>query len=81
MPINIRDFCRKNIKPFVKNWRGLYSGRRGAASILSQLTGSPIAASQLLRHSNISTTMTDYIKTDRSTLASGLKLLEDKLAE
>jgi hypothetical protein len=62
-------------------WFGLYAGRRGAASILTQLTGDLIASSLLLRHSNISTTMTRYIKADRRQLVSGMKLLEEKLGQ
>jgi integrase len=82
MPMNIREFCRKKIKPVVgKKWKGLYSGRRGAASILTQLTGNPIAASQALGHINMTVTMKNYIKSDRRELASGMKLLEEKLAK
>ena len=36
---------------------------------------------QLLWHSNISTTMTRYIKTDRSELANGMMLLKEKAAK
>ena len=53
-------------------WRG--------QQILTQLTGNPIAASQLLRHKNISVTMTAYIKADRTALATGMKMLETKLS-
>jgi integrase len=84
-PFSIKVFVKKQIIPALKKkevaWHGLYAGRRGAASILTQLTGSPISASQLLRHSNISTTMTRYIKTDRSELAKGMLLLEEKAAK
>jgi hypothetical protein len=80
--MNIRDFTRKRIKHVVgQRWLGLYAGRRGAASILTQLTGSPIAASQLLRHSNSGVTWKHYIKSDRTELASGMKLLETKLGQ
>ncbi len=84
-PFSIKVFVKKQIIPTLKKkevaWHGLYAGRRGAASILTQLTGSPISASQLLRHSNISTTMTRYIKAERSELVKGMLLLEEKLAE
>lgn len=58
-----------------------YAFRRGAASIPTQLTGNPIAASQLLRHKNISVTMTPYIKADRTALTNGMKLLEESLSK
>lgn len=81
-PMNIRDFTRKRVKPVVgQRWLGLYAGRRGAASILTQLTGSPIAASQLLRHSNSNVTWKHYIKSDRSELATAMSLLETKLGQ
>jgi integrase len=84
-PFSIKVFVKKQIIPTLKKkevaWHGLYAGRRGAASILTQLTGSPISASQLLRHSNISTTMTRYIKADRSELAKGMLLLEEKVSK
>lgn len=57
-PINIRDYVVSVLRPAIgAGWKSLYAFRRGAASILTQLTGNPIAASQLLRHKNISVTM------------------------
>jgi integrase len=57
-------------------WKGLCAGRRTAATVLTQLTGNPIAASQLLRHRNMSVTMTAYVKADRKALTEGLRLME-----
>lgn len=80
-PINIRDYVVGVLRPACgKKWKSLYAFRRGAASILTQLTGNPIAASQLLRHKNISVTMTAYIKADRTALTTGMKMLESKLS-
>jgi len=80
-PLNVRDYVRGVLRPACgKKWKSLYAFRRGAASILTQLTGNPIAASQLLRHKNISVTMTAYIKADRTALADGMKMLESKLS-
>jgi integrase len=82
-PMNIREFCRRRIRPKLqaKNvpWKGLYAGRRTAATVLTQLTGNPIAASQLLRHRNMGVTMSAYIKSDRMALVGGLKMLETKI--
>jgi integrase len=81
-PINVRDYVRGVLRPACgKKWKSLYAFRRGAASILTQLTGNPIAASQLLRHKNISVTMTAYIKADRTALTNGMKLLEESLSK
>lgn len=81
-PINLRDYVVAVLRPAIgkKHWKSLYAFRRGAASILTQLTGNPIAASQLLRHKNISVTMTAYIKADRTALNDGLKMLEAKVS-
>ncbi len=57
-------------------WKTLYAGRRGAATILTQLTGNPLAAAQLLGHRDTAVTMTAYIKHDRRVLIEGMKLLE-----
>jgi integrase len=84
VPVNLKVFVRDRIIKVLQKadvpWFGLYAGRRGAASILTDLTGDPIASSLLLRHSNISTTMTRYIKADRRRLVSGMKMLEEKIA-
>ncbi len=81
-PIDIQDFVQKRIRPILAAkgipWRTLYGGRRGCATILTQLTGNPIAASQVLRHRNIAVTMQAYIKNDRRAMVEGLKLLEEK---
>jgi integrase len=80
--MDIRDFCRTKIKPIIgAKWKGLYSGRRGAASILTKLTGNPMAASLALGHTDMSVTMKNYIKLDRRELASGMKLLEQELSK
>jgi integrase len=85
VPFSIKVFVKKIIIPACKKadvpWFGLYAGRRGAASILTQLTGNPIASSLLLRHKDISVTMRNYIKADQSQLVSGMKMLEAKVAE
>jgi integrase len=78
-PISIRDYVAKVLRPAIGDgWKSLYAFRRGAASILTQLTGSPIAAAQLLRHKNFIVTMQAYIKADRTALVDGSKLVETK---
>jgi hypothetical protein len=37
-------------------WKGLYAGRGGAGTILVDLTGSLVAAQELLRHKSLTTT-------------------------
>lgn len=56
-----------------------YCGRRGAATMLTQLMGNPLASAQLLGHADTSITMEAYIKHDRTALISGMKKLNKKL--
>lgn len=59
-------------------WKTLYAGRRGAATILTQLTGDALAAKELLRHKTIAVTQAKYVKTIPEALLRGMKLLEEK---
>jgi integrase len=81
-PINIRDYVVLVLRPAVgkKAWKGLYAFRRGAGTILTELTGNPIAAQQALCHLDLSTTMRHYIKTKRTALAEGIQMLDERLA-
>jgi len=81
-PINIRDYVVAVLRPAVgkKAWKGLYAFRRGAGTILTELTGNPIAAQQALCHLDLSTTMRHYIKTKRTALAEGIQMLDERLA-
>jgi integrase len=68
------------IQPVLKasgiTWKGLYAGRRGAATILTELTGDALAANELLGHANLSVTTAKYVKTMPEALLRGMKLLE-----
>jgi integrase len=81
-PINIRDYVVLVLRPAIgkKHWKSLYAFRRGAGTILTELTGNPIAAQQALCHLDLSTTMRHYIKTKRSALAEGIQMLDERLA-
>jgi integrase len=81
-PINIRDYVISVLRPAIgkKHWKSLYAFRRGAGTILTELTGNPIAAQQALCHLDLSTTMRHYIKTKRSALAEGIQMLDERLA-
>jgi integrase len=69
------------IRPALKaagvTWKGLYAGRRGAATILTELTGDALAAKELLGHANLSVTTAKYVKTMPEALLRGMKLLEE----
>ncbi len=81
-PARVRDYSRRVFKPILGDrFVGLYKARRSTASIVTRLTGNPIAASRILRHKNMSVTMAHYIENDRVALEAGMKLLEAETAK
>jgi integrase len=79
-PRDLKTLVKLVIKPALKKKRlqgkGLYAGRRGAATALVALTDDALAAKELLRHSNIGVTQSKYVKKLPEALARGMKLLE-----
>jgi len=79
-PIDLRSVIGRTIVPTLEaqniEWKTLYAGRRGAATILTQLTGDALAAKELLRHKNIAVTTDKYVKAIPEALLRGIKLLE-----
>jgi integrase len=84
-PLNISQYAQRAIAPLLRSrniaWHGLYAGRRGAATLLVQLTGNAVASQYVLRHKNIATTQAFYVKPVQAAAIDGLRLLESKLAE
>ena len=84
-PTDLRSFVDRVIKPTLEAkkiaWKGLYAGRRGAATILRQLTGDSTAGKELLRHSRTETTEAHYEKAVPEALLKGMRLLEAKAAK
>ncbi|MGE5052541.1 MAG: tyrosine-type recombinase/integrase [Acidobacteriota bacterium] len=82
VPINIRDYVVTVLRPAIgkKHWKGLYAFRRGAGTVVTQITGNPLAAQQLLRHLDLSTTMRHYLKEDRAALEEAVQLMDERLA-
>jgi integrase len=79
-PTDLRTFTDRVIKSTLEakkiEWKGLYAGRRGAATILRQLTGDSTAGKELLRHSRTETTEAHYEKAIPEALLKGMRLLE-----
>jgi integrase len=79
-PADLRELGRKIVRPAAQKagveWTGFQAGRRGCATLLTTLTGTPQAASQMLRHRTMSVTMSNYVRDDRRALHAGVKLLE-----
>jgi integrase len=84
-PLNMESFCWHVVKPLVKaaelEWHGLYSARRGCASMLTQLSGNAVGAMQVLRHASIRTTETFYIKPSQAEGLRVMRLLEAATAD
>ena len=83
-PRDLRDMVRTVIRPAVlssKNkWRGLYAGRRGATTMLLQLTGNALASQQLLRHKpGSAVTARHYLKAVPQALLEGTRLVEQEV--
>ena len=76
---NYRDGESKNWKPL--EWQGFYSLRRGIGTKLTAMTRDPMAAKGLLRHSNVNTTLTHYIKDVPEVTANGMAQVEELFSE
>jgi len=79
-PVDLRTVIARKIVPTLEEnqieWKTLYAGRRGAATILTELTGDALAAKELLRHKTIAVTQAKYVKAIPEALMKGIKLLE-----
>ncbi len=85
-PVDLRDWVRTKIRPAViahkLKWKTLYSGRRGAATLLLQLSGNALASQQLLRHKpGSAVTARHYLKAVPEALLAGTKLVEDAVSK
>jgi integrase len=80
-PKDMRTLVKYTIRPALKiagvEWKSLYAGRRGAATILTDLTGDALAAQGLLGHVNLGVTTAKYVKKVPKALMRGMKLLEE----
>jgi integrase len=81
-PIDLHNLVARVIRPALAAaglvWKGLYAGRRGAGTAIIALTNGNAAIGQaLLRHKNMSTTLTFYKKQiPDADLRAGMKLLD-----
>jgi len=81
-PADLKEIVRRIIRPALEakqiEWKSLYAGRRGAGTVLTELTGNAIAAQQILRHKNLAVTTGFYVKEMPVAGLEGMKLLEQK---
>ena len=72
------DYTRNQRYP---EWHGWHAARRGLGSNLYRLDVQDIVIQRILRHANVSTTSTYYIKTDADDVRKAMTRLEDHLTE
>jgi integrase len=86
-PVDLHNLVARVIRPALEAkelvWKGMYAGRRGAGTAIIALTNGNAAVGQaLLRHKNMSTTLTFYKKQiPAADLRAGMKLLEAEVAK
>jgi integrase len=86
-PIDLHNLIARVIRPALKakelTWKSLYAGRRGAGTaIIARTNGNAAIGQALLRHKNMSTTLTFYKKhIPDAKLRAGMKLLEAEVGK
>jgi integrase len=65
----------------VPEWHGWHAARRGLGSNLYRLGVPEIVIQRILRHANVSTTATYYIKTAADDVRNAMAILENRIAE
>ena len=65
----------------IPEWRGWHAARRGLGSNLHRLGVPELTIQRILRHANVSTTATYYIKTADAEVRAAMARLENRIAE
>ncbi len=81
-PISLDSMAWKLIIPKLNNglrWKGWQACRRGAGTILTELTGDALAARDILGHSTTKITEEHYIAAIPEAGRKGMALLEERL--
>jgi integrase len=82
-PINMNDILNRVMKPILKQagiaWHGWHGFRRGLASNLNRLGVDDSVIQRILRHSNVTTTQTHYIRTVNADAVDAMNALETEL--
>jgi integrase len=79
-PLILANLLRREIKPALAKaglqWRGWHGFRRGLASNLYRLGVPDMVIQRILRHANVATTQTHYVKTSDPDARAAMKKLE-----
>jgi integrase len=67
--------------PRVPEWQGFHAARRGLGSNLYRLGVHELVIQKILRHSNVSTTTTYYIKSTASDVVEAMQQFEQNIAQ
>jgi integrase len=82
-PLDLDNVADRVIKPILNlngmAWKGWHAYRRGLATNLKRLGVADTTIQAILRHENVSTTQSSYIKTVRPDVTAAMKRLESKL--
>ncbi len=90
---SLRQVCRKAESDHQKanheyrrdsslpEWHGWHAARRGLGSNLYRLGVPEMVIQRILRHANVSTTATYYIKTAADDVRNAMAMLENRIAE
>jgi len=65
----------------IPEWRGWHAARRGLGSNLHRLGVPELTIQRILRHANVSTTATYYIKTADDDVRAAMAKLENRIAQ
>jgi len=65
----------------IPQWRGWHAARRGLGSNLYRLGVPDMVIQRILRHANVSTTATYYIKTAADDVRTAMSMLENQISE
>ena len=77
-PVADHDYKRDEALP---EWHGWHAARRGLGSNLHRLGVSDKVIQAILRHANVSTTATYYIKTAAEDVCNAMTVLEKEIAD
>ncbi len=79
-PLNLDELSRRIIKPRLTakgiGWKGYYPQRHGIATKIKATTGDTLAASGMLRHSDVATTERNYIHTVSENTRKAMQTIE-----
>ena len=83
-PVDLHNMIARTIRPMLRKakleFKGLYAGRRGAATLVIEVTGNAAVAQALLRHASLKTTLDAYAKViGKPAFAKGMQAVSEAI--